>query len=300
MNCPKKLKAIVRKQRDTWDVQDTWGVTGFQLRIDVDEDKANLAGVTNADIATTLNAYYSGHQLTTFTEGDHTVPVYLRLRPEQRGSLVGLRSAFVEGSHGKVPLDSIAQIVTRWEPATIDRRKLNRVIEVQARVEDGVRANDVVNKLMETPEFKKFEAEMPSGFWLELGGELEESEKSQTQLTFCLGMSMLLIVLCLVIQYNGWVKTNYHSGDSPLGTHRCPARFMDYRQPARLHAAIGNLVAVWNRAEHGNYLYRIRRHRRKKTGRTERRHRPRVGNVSIRVSRLPGRCLQTTAVTHLS
>ena len=31
-------------------------------------------------IAQTLNAYYSGHHLTTFREGDHLVPVYLRLR----------------------------------------------------------------------------------------------------------------------------------------------------------------------------------------------------------------------------
>ena len=121
-----RVKTMVRETPGTWDVSDSWGIPGFQLHVDVDEDKANLAGVSNAQIAQTLNAYYSGHLLTTFREKDHLVPVYLRLRPDERGSLSGLRTAFVEGNSGKVPLNSIASIGPRWEPAKIVRRDLNR------------------------------------------------------------------------------------------------------------------------------------------------------------------------------
>ena len=80
-----RVKEMIRSYPGTWDVSDSWGVDGYQLRVDVDEDAANLAGVTNAGIAQTLNAYYSGHHLTTFREGDHQVPVYLRLAAQQRG-----------------------------------------------------------------------------------------------------------------------------------------------------------------------------------------------------------------------
>lgn len=201
-----RVKEVVQDQPGTWDVHDSWGVPGFQLRVNVDEEKANRAGVTNLNVAQTLNAYFSGHHLTTFREGDHLVPVYLRLKAEQRGSLAGLRTAFVEGSYGKVPLNSLATITPRWEPAKIDRRDLNRVIQVRAQVESGVRGNDVVKTVMASDELKQLQAEMPSGFWLEVGGSMEESQESMQQMGVCLGMSLLTIVLLLVIQYNGWSK----------------------------------------------------------------------------------------------
>jgi len=201
-----RIKTMVRNYPGTWDVSDSWGVPGYQLRVDVDESKANLAGVTNASIARSLNAYFSGHQLTTFREGDHQVPVYLRLSPEERGSLKGLASCTVEGLYGKVPLDSIAKITTHWDRSSIVRRDLNRVIEVRSQVEAGVRGNDVVLAIMDSPEMAQLQSELPGGFKIEVGGSLEDSMEGAEQLTMCLGMSLLLIVMLLVVQYNGWSK----------------------------------------------------------------------------------------------
>ena len=160
-----KIKDLVRNDPGTWDVNDSWGITGYQLRVDVDEDRANLAGVDNAAIAQTLNAYFSGHHLTTFREGDHTVPTYLRLTPEQRGSLHVIPTAFVEGMHGKVPLDSVARVTQEWQPARIERRDLNRVIEVRSEVEPGIRGNDVVSAIMASDAMDQLQRELPSGFW---------------------------------------------------------------------------------------------------------------------------------------
>jgi len=201
-----RVETMIGSDDGTWDVNDSWGVPGYQLRVDVDEDKANLAGVTNAAIAQTLNAYFSGHHLTTFREGDHAVPVYLRLGSEERGSLQELRTAFVEGTHGKVPLDSIATIQPRWEPSTIVRRDLNRVIEVRSQVEPGVRGNDVVKRIMASPEMKKLRFEMVGGYGVEVGGALEDSMEGIEQLSVSLGISVATIVLLLIIQYNGWAK----------------------------------------------------------------------------------------------
>ena len=200
------LEALLRKQPGTWDNYDTWGSSAYLLHIDVDEDKANLAGVTNLGLAQTLNAYFSGHYITTFREEDHLVPVYLRLPSEQRGSLEEIRSAYVEGRYGKVPLDSVAEIQPRWKPARIDRRFLQRVIEVRARVEPGYRANDIVMDLLASNEFKQWEADLPPGYWWEAGGELFESKQAKGELSLSLGISLLMIILLLVIQYNGFAK----------------------------------------------------------------------------------------------
>jgi len=202
-----RVKTMVRERSDTWDINDSWGVSGYQLRVDVDEDSANLAGVTNLDIANTLNAYYSGHRLTTLREGDHLVPIYLRLTGEERMSLDGLRTAFVESSNDtKVPLESIATITPRWEPAKIERRDLNRTISVASQVEDGVLGNDVVKEIMESPQMTALVGDLPPGYRIEVGGNLEKSNEGAERLAICLGISLLSIILLLVIQYNGWAK----------------------------------------------------------------------------------------------
>ena len=201
-----KLQDILRARPDVWDVFDTWGSWGYQLDVQVDESRANLAGVTNQGLADTLNAYFSGRYLTTFREKDHTVPVYLRLREDERVDISGLDAAYVEGLEGKVPLDSVGKVEPRLAPARIDRRFLQRVVEVRARPDEGYLANDIVGSLFSSPEFEQWEAELPPGYWWEVGGEMFESKTAQPDMMTSLLISLLLIPLLLIVQYNGLVK----------------------------------------------------------------------------------------------
>ena len=201
-----KLKHLLRNTPGTWDVYDSWGSSSLQLDVNVNSDTANLAGVTNATLAQTLNAYFSGHYLTTFREGDHLVPVYLRLPPEQRGSVDQLQTAYVEGLRGKVPLNAVAELQSRWVPSRIDRRFLQRVIEVRARVEPGFQANNIVLSMVDSDAFHEWGANLPPGYWWEIGGALFESRQGKSDLAVSLLISILCIILLLIIQYNGVAK----------------------------------------------------------------------------------------------
>ncbi|TWU43400.1 Multidrug export protein AcrF [Novipirellula aureliae] len=203
-----QVLTIVNAQAETWNVHDSWGVNGYQVRVDVDKDRATLSGVTNAQVARTLNSYYSGLKLTTFREGDHQVPIYFRLRrkPESEMSIRSLKEAFVEGDNGKIPLESLARFEFSWEPAKIQRRNMNRVIEVSSQMEPGVTGNDVVSRVLKSDELKQLEASLPSGFWIEPGGAFQESQESGAQMGVSFLISFILIVLCLIFQYNGWFK----------------------------------------------------------------------------------------------
>ncbi len=201
-----RLKSIVDEQPETWDVSDSWGVDGLQVRVDVDQDRAVLAGVTNSQVARTLNSYYSGLQLTTFREGDHQVPVYFRLKPSQRLSIRGLQEAYVEGDNGKIPLASLARLQPGFELARVERRNMNRTVEVSSRMEPGVTGNDVVSRVLKSDAMRELEAGLPIGYWIEPGGAFEESAEAGGQMMKSFAISFLLIVLCLIFQYNGWSK----------------------------------------------------------------------------------------------
>ena len=201
-----QVTELIREQPDTWNTHDSWGADAYQLQVDVEEDLASMAGVTNSQIASTLNAYYSGRQLTMFREGDYSVPVYFRLIPGGRKSVSAIESAFIEGRNGKVPLKSIASFKYGWEPAVIERRDLNRTIEVSARVEPGASGNDVVSRVMSSKKFQQIEENLPNGFRIEIGGALEESMQAGTMMLKAFGMSFVAILLLLVIQFNSISK----------------------------------------------------------------------------------------------
>ncbi|MFK8112196.1 MAG: efflux RND transporter permease subunit [Rubripirellula sp.] len=202
-----QVKNLVVDQPETWDVSDSWGADGFQIALDINEQKANLVGVTNANVADTLNAYFSGLQLSQYREGDHQVPVLFRLKSEQLNDLSGIDSAYVEGQNGKLPLNSISSATPTWQPAKIERRDMNRTIEIRSEVLDGASGNDVVLRVMDSDRMKEILNALPTGYRIEIGGSLEESQDASVNMLTSFAISFLAIVMILVIQYNGWSKT---------------------------------------------------------------------------------------------
>lgn len=209
---------IERVFRDTpgmWDVHQTWLDRGYQLDIDIDPDRANAAGVTNQSIARTLGAYYSGHLLTTFRDGEDQIPVYFRLPPDQRSLDTPPQAVFVEGASGKVPIDSVATIDLGRGLTRIDRRDQNRMLEVRAKVEPGYLANGRLAAAR--PGLDEIEGSLPAGVWFEDAGTLAESAKSQGEFLLAFAAGLVLIVLCLVVQYNSIVKPFIVLATVPMG-----------------------------------------------------------------------------------
>lgn len=199
-----KLKEVLRTSGLVWDVHDSWGELGDQLDVDIRVTPANMAGATNATVAQTLNAYYTGHYLTTYREGDHQVPILLRLPPQQRRSLDSLRNAYVEGYTGKVPLDSVADLQMKRRPVKTTRYQAERIMSVLARPEFGILSREVLERLR--PHVDEIAAQLPPGYRIEDGGIEEEAARGERQNGASLSIGAALILLCLIIQYNSWVK----------------------------------------------------------------------------------------------
>lgn len=211
-----EVKTMVETQPETWDANDSWGVDGHRMRINIDDEKANLAGVTKANIANSLTELYTGFKLTTLYEGDHAVPVLFRLKPDVNRTIVDIESTYVDGNAGKVPLKSIASVRPTLAPSVIERRDLNRTIEVRSRVLPGTSGNDVVNRVMASKEMEDLKSRMPDGFRVEIGGALEESQKAGGKMLLSFAISFFSIILLIVIQFNSLSKTIVIMSTLPL------------------------------------------------------------------------------------
>lgn len=199
-----KIKNVLKDSGLVWDVHDSWGGRGLQFDVNLKADRANMAGVTNETVAQTLNAYYSGLYLTTFREGDRRIPVMLRLPPDQRKSLETVQSAFVEGYTGKVPLNSVADFSVSRVPVEITRYQRERALRVQARPEAGLLPRDILAQLK--PAMDAIEAQLPPGYRIVDGGIEEEAKRGERANSTALGVGIVLVIFCLLLQYNSAIK----------------------------------------------------------------------------------------------
>jgi multidrug efflux pump subunit AcrB len=200
-----EVKRVLYDSGMAWNIHDGWGEHILQLDVDMDQERANLAGVTNATVALSLNAYYAGHPLTIYREEDRQIPVLLRLHSQQRASLDDLGTVYVQGFAGKLPLSSVADVRQSWHPSCIERYKRERNMAVRCRPETGLIYSQVLDEIK--PRLDEIEAALPPGYRIEIGGTKELSDKGVGVIGTTMSVSMAIIFVLLVIQFNSIPKT---------------------------------------------------------------------------------------------
>jgi multidrug efflux pump subunit AcrB len=187
-------------------VRDNWGPESFAVRLRTDSDKANLSGLTNYDVAAASASAMSGVAVSVLREGDEQIPVVARLRMDERSQLSDIRSLYVysgQGTH-RVPLQSISSIVYDMQTEKLQRRNQFRTVTVSAFSETGVLPSEVLAAAM--PRLEKFRETLPAGYRMEIGGEYEEQVKSFRNLAIVMMISIAMIYLALVFQFQNAIK----------------------------------------------------------------------------------------------
>ncbi|PKN09125.1 MAG: AcrB/AcrD/AcrF family protein [Deltaproteobacteria bacterium HGW-Deltaproteobacteria-8] len=201
-----KLKNILRDQPDTDRVQDNWGAEIFRAHLKIDPDKAALAGVTNQDVARSSAAAMNGFQVTSMRQGRIEVPVFARLRMEERAGMEDIKNLYVSTLDGasKVPLGQISTVSWGLETEKIARRNHFRTITVSCFTAPGVLSSEIIQGIR--PKLDAFTAQLPPGYKVEIGGEYEEQTKGFGEMGMVMAVSILAIYLALLFQFKNGVK----------------------------------------------------------------------------------------------
>ena len=201
-----KLKELLRTQPNTERIQDNWGAEIFRTRLSIDPDKAALAGVTNLDVARSSAIAMNGFQVTSLREGRLDIPVYARMRMEERAGMENIKNLYVASADGtqKVPLGQISSIAWGLETEKIVRRNHFRTITVSCFPSSGVLPSEIITAAK--PALKLFESQLPPGYRIEIGGEYEEQVKGFAELSMVLIISVTAIYLALLFQFKNAIK----------------------------------------------------------------------------------------------
>jgi multidrug efflux pump subunit AcrB len=184
------------------------------LEIDIDQHRANSLDISNAQIGRLAQAAFAGVPVTELREGDHLVPVVIRLRVEERNEAEKIRTLYVRSLRDKlVPLDSFATVRLQPEYATIAHFNKLRTVTVSAYSVYG----ELPSRVLERARAAIRGIALPPGYRLEFAGEDRELKQSQSEMGVVMQLSLGLIALALVIQFNSVPKALVVMLTVPLG-----------------------------------------------------------------------------------
>jgi len=157
----------------------------FEVRLRTEPDRANLAGLTNLDVAISSAAGMNGFSVGTLYDGDHQIPIIARLRMEERAQLDDIQSLYVYSSQGsqKVPLRAISTVEFDTKIEKLQRRNQFRTITVSTFPVSGTLPSEVLDAVH--AKIDAFAKTLPPGYRLEIGGEYEEQVKGFLNLAIC-------------------------------------------------------------------------------------------------------------------
>ncbi len=208
---------IVRQSRGIAVLRDDWGPDSPQMKIEIDPDRANLVGITNADVATSTAAALSGEPVGIYKEGNKNIPIVARLRPQDRARLSQIENLYVNSSQEnvKVPLLSVAALKNILETARIRRREHFRTLSILCFPAPGVLASEVLAPI--EPKLIALKKSLPPGYQLQIGGEKAKQVDGFMNLAVVLLISLVGIYLALLIQFNNAVKPLLVFAAAPYG-----------------------------------------------------------------------------------
>ncbi len=218
-----------------------WMGPARTVRIQVDQDQARLLGLSSQELALAVNAVVSGVTATQVRSGIWLVDVLVRASADERMSLSTIRTLQVPLPNGKtVPLSQIASVEYGQEYPIVWRRDRLPTVTVQADLAPGTQAATVVQTLK--PQIAALNAGLPSGYHVNVGGSVEESDKAQASVLAVVPLMLVIMLTVLMFQLQRFSSMFLVLSVAPMGVIGVVAALLLAEKPLGFVAILGVLA----------------------------------------------------------
>jgi HAE1 family hydrophobic/amphiphilic exporter-1 len=182
-----------------------------QVNVQVNRQQAWAAGLSLSSIAATLQPLFSGQRATVWQDKQgftHDVvvvyPDSLRATPEDVANIpVSSTAADARtGQRAVVPLSQVADIVSGVGPQQIERRMLERQIQISAGVIPGFTMGDVADEAM----IAIRELGLPPGYRAVFGGEVQNLAETKGYVFEAIILATIFIYLILASLFGSFLQ----------------------------------------------------------------------------------------------
>jgi len=231
----------VRKNPHMRNVNLDWDEPSKVIRLEIDQDRARVLGVSSQDLSNFLQSSLSGVPISIYREKDELIQVLLRGPDEERAKLSLLDNLAVPTASGKtIPLSQIARLQYSIEEGIIWRR--NRLPTITVRGDtDGVMQPPSVTAAID-PTLEAVRAKLPAGYLLEIGGTVEDSGKGQRSVNAGVPLFLFVVLTLLMLQLKSFSRTVMVFLTAPLGLIGVTLFLLVFNVPFGFVAMLGTIA----------------------------------------------------------
>ena len=181
-----------------------------EIQIDIDRERANREGISTAQIGMELRNAVYGKEVSRYKDVNDDYPIMLRYQASERDNIEELQNLKITyrdmnmgGAIRQVPLSAFAKVDYTTTYGGIKRKNQKRVVTLSSNVLSGFNPNNVNAALEQI--IKNYQA--PLGLTVALTGEKEEQKEAADFMGRALMISVFIILLILIVQFNSFSKT---------------------------------------------------------------------------------------------
>ncbi len=193
-----KMSQLPGLQDVTTDVQ----MSGPQIKVNINRDKAAALGVTAAQIETAMANAFGGSQVSTIYSAIDTYQVLLEVNPEYQNDPSALSHLYIRSSNNQlIPLSTVATITQGSGPMTISHQGQLPAITISFNTKTGTSIGDAVKAVNQLVSEQKMPPTIMAGFQ----GSAQSYKDSVGGMGMLLLMSVLVIYILLGILYESFI-----------------------------------------------------------------------------------------------
>ncbi len=167
-----------------------------QIRVAVDRQAAARVGLTPGDVVQTARVGLAGERVSEVWIGQRRFDLNVRLQDHRRENVSVIKNLLVTDHQGTpIPLGQLASVEQTFGPGAIRREAGSRRIALEA----TVRERDLAGAAAEVRERLQRELELPTGYFLDVGGRVEAQARAFRSLGLAIAISVVAVLLLLYL-----------------------------------------------------------------------------------------------------
>jgi len=175
-----------------------------KVRLQINEDAAQLSGLPLNVIAAQLQSALQGQTGGSVIEATESIPVRVRLGSDNRQDIEDLYNLNLISGDGQtnIALSALSSLSIKPSLGAIPHRNNSRVNVIEGYIRAGVLPSTVVKRLQLQLEQQQFS--LPAGYRLEFGGEAAKRNNAIGNLMASIGVIMTLLITIIVLLFNSF------------------------------------------------------------------------------------------------
>lgn len=178
----------------------TYNVNFPQYMVDVDAAKCKRAGISPAEVLSTIGGYYGGQYVSDINRFSKVYRVMIQADPKDRKDIESLDNVYVRVGGEMAPVSQFVTLEKIYGPETLNRFNMESSIAVNGDAAEGYSSGDAIRAIKETAD-----KVLPRGYSYEFSDLTREEESTSSNAVVVYGICFLLIYLLLAALYESYL-----------------------------------------------------------------------------------------------